>query len=195
MYYGAYPPEFGRATPAYPRHFGHPGRGSSSSPAPPMIAGSKRGREEDWGAEDTESGRELQRRRSSYSQSAAMMVGGLAYRSNSVSGSPSLPSAEMGVIRVAGYAPSLQEMGVRDMTGEPLNAGIERYANGRRPGEDAIRSGSDTSYSFISLPGNTVRKRPRRKFVSPVLCPMRIIIDILLAGGNHPQLRLHLARL
>ncbi|KIM32754.1 hypothetical protein M408DRAFT_35542, partial [Serendipita vermifera MAFF 305830] len=23
---------------------------------------------------------------------------------------------------------------------------------------------SDTSYSFISLPGNTVRKRPRRKF-------------------------------
>jgi hypothetical protein len=169
VYYGAHPPEFGRAAPPHPRYFGHHGRGSSSSPAPPMIAGSKRGREEEWGAEDTEIGRELQRRRSSYSQSAAMMIGGLAYRSDSVPVSPSFPTAEMGVIRVAGYVPSLQEMGVRDMTGEPLNAGIDRYANGRRPGEDAIRSGSDTSYSFIALPGNTVRKRPRRKFVSSVL--------------------------
>jgi len=132
-----------------------------------MIAGTKRGREDDWG-EETEAERELQRRRTSYSQSVAMMVGGMAYRNNSVSASPSLPPAEMGVIRVAGYVPPVQDMGIRETTGEPVNAGIERYANGRRPGEDAIRSGSDTSYSFISLPGNTVRKRPRRKFVSQV---------------------------
>lgn len=157
MLYGSYPPQ------GYGHHYDH--RASSSSPAPPMIAGTKRGREEDW-ADETEASRELQRRRSSYSQSAAMIMGGLAYRN--ASASPSIQSAEMGVIRVAGYAPSLKDMGVRDLTGEPqqVRMGIERYANGRRPGEDAIRSGSDTSYSFISLPGNTVRKRPRRKFVS-----------------------------
>jgi hypothetical protein len=169
VYYGPYPPEFGCAAPAHQHYFGHYGRGSSSSPAPPMIAGSKRGHEEDWGAEDTELGRELQRKRSSYLKSAATMIGGLAYRSDSVPVSPFLPSAETGVICVAGYVPLLQEMGVRDMTGESLNAGVGRYANGWRPGEDTICSGSETSYSFIALPGNTVRKRPRRRFVSRVL--------------------------
>ena len=161
MFYSSYP------TQGYAHHYEH--RGSSSSPAPPMIAGMKRGREDEWDNE-AEASRELQRRRSSYSQSAAMIMGGMAYRN--ASASPSIQSAEMGVIRVAGYVPpSMKEPGVRDLTGEPqpLHIGIERYANGRRPGEDAIRSGSDTSYSFIALPGNTVRKRPRRKFVSPAL--------------------------
>lgn len=177
MYYGSYPTQgyapTGTGAPgmtgAPTSHYGHTHRGSSSSPAPPMIAGTKRGREDEW-VDEAEVGRELQRRRSSYSQSTAMMMGGLAYRaaasSTAGTASPSIQSAEMGVIRVAGYVPSLKDMGVRDLTGEPqpLHLGIERYANGRRPGEDAIRSGSDTSYSFISLPGNTVRKRPRRKF-------------------------------
>lgn len=156
---GQYPGEvnYPSTTPG-PRHFDPLARRTSTSPAPPMIAGLKRTREEEWAADAAE--REAQRRRlSSYSQTGqAMHSVHFTYPS-----SPSLATPEMGVIRVEssqGHGPTLKEMGIRDAVSESLHGGS---AYMKRP-DGFSRDGPETSYSFISLPGNTIRKRPRRKF-------------------------------
>lgn len=164
----------------YSRHFDSRTRGSSS-PAPPMIAGSKRGRESEWFAEDDE-GRDARRRRSSYAQAEAM-IAGMHYSHHSVFKSQSTRPAEMGVIRVSNYTPTLKDMGIG--SGDTLSPVQDRMGNGRRAGDGAIRCGSDTSYSFISLPGNAVRKRPRRKFVSTLVLPPRRVTNLKVTGGNH----------
>lgn len=138
-----------------------------------MIAGAKRGREDEWFTDGDDEAREARRRRSSYAQSQAMIAGMHHYSNHSVAVSPSIPPAEMGVIRVSNYTPTLKDMGIGSVdTFSPLQ---DRMGNGRRAGDGAIRSGSDTSYSFISLPGNTVRKRPRRKFVRTSLLILHCI--------------------
>ena len=144
-----------------PRHFDPLARGSSTSPAPPMIAGLKRTREDEW-ADASE--REAQRRRLSYTQSGPAMHHSVHFTYPS---SPSLATPEMGVIRVGssqghGHGPTLKEMGIRDAVSESLHGGSHMHM--KRP-DGYSREGPETSYSFISLPGNTIRKRPRRKFV------------------------------
>jgi hypothetical protein len=181
--YHTYPHEFrygaGGSTSARPYHL----RDSSTSPAPPMIAGTKRTREDEWLGDVGEMDRTSPRRRLSYSQSGPMLPGPMQFKS---SVSPSLPPAEMGVIRVASYTPSLKEMGIRDVVGEPLPALADKYSGvHRRPSDVSIQNAAETNYSFIALPGNTVRKRPRRKFVSKA--PLSIVLYLTFyTGGNHP---------
>lgn len=160
--YHTYPHEFryGAGGPSHTRPYHQ--RDSSTSPAPPMIAGTKRTREDEWLGDTSEMDRTSPRRRLSYSQSGPMVPGPMHFKSSM---SPSLPPAEMGVIRVNSYAPSLKDMGIRDVVGDPLPALADRYSNVHRRASDvSIQNAAETNYSFIALPGNTVRKRPRRKF-------------------------------
>lgn len=176
VFYQSYPHNMGyhHHQPAGQVHFDGRIRHSSTSPAPPMITGGKRGREDEWDVDGVDS-RGAQRRRLSHPPTGSLLGSDGSYTTN---GSPLLHHPpEMGVIRMAGYVPaSLKDMGIREVIGEPFQAGfggIDKMVR-RRPeenGHDGLsgvpgsRGGAETSYSFISLPGNTVRKRPRRKFV------------------------------
>ncbi|KAG8826891.1 hypothetical protein FRC19_006764, partial [Serendipita sp. 401] len=155
LYYPAYGSDLAY-TPVQ-THFDPHGRGSTSPV--PSIAGSKRLRRTDWAMDDS---RELQRRRLSYSQSIPVTPGVQQYRPSL---SPSVGSA-VGLPRVSDIAPpSLRDMGIRDAVGEALHKPSREFDGMPRLDDFARdRSRADTSYSFISLPGNTVRKRPRRKF-------------------------------
>ncbi|KAG8808137.1 hypothetical protein FRC17_004116 [Serendipita sp. 399] len=156
VYYQAYGSEV-TYTPVHSHYDLH--RRGSTSPVP-SISGSKRMRVADW-----DDSRELQRRRLSYSQSISVAPGIQQYRPPL---SPTLSTTSgVGLSRVGGEIapPSLREMGIRDAIGESLHR-TPGAINGLPELDDFARdrSRADTSYSFIALPGNTVRKRPRRKF-------------------------------